>query len=153
MLRLILVGQIGHQLREVVDAVISDAHRARGEAAVAAALGFDRRAFEHQHARPTFARCERRTKSGIATADYDHVVGRSHCGLSFHSIFVDRYQDCPNSYRDSHRLPRTSGGTHALRDRLVERFVIAVADRLVKLRPRLHAIEQRLGTTLAKMHP
>ncbi len=38
--RLVLVGQIGHQAREVVDAAISDAHRARGEAAVAAALGF-----------------------------------------------------------------------------------------------------------------
>ncbi len=47
--RLVLVGEIGHQAREVVDAVVSDAHRARGEAAVAAALGL-RRAFEHQHA-------------------------------------------------------------------------------------------------------
>ena len=47
--RLVLVGEVGHQAREVVDAVVGDAHRARGEAAVAAAFGLGR-AFQHQHA-------------------------------------------------------------------------------------------------------
>jgi len=70
---LFLVGQIGHQADEIIDALVRDAHRARGEAAVAAAFRVGG-AFEHKHAGAALARGERRAECGVAAADDDDVI-------------------------------------------------------------------------------
>ena len=65
--------EIGDQRLDVVDAVIDDAHGARGEAAVAAGF-FVGRGFEHEHGGALLARGERGAIGGVAAADDDDVV-------------------------------------------------------------------------------
>jgi len=81
--RFILVGQIRHQLREVIDSAISNPHRAGAEATVAPALGLGG-TFDQQRARAGFARRQRRAQSGVTAADDKHVV------LSGHRLQVPR---------------------------------------------------------------
>ena len=57
--------KIGDQRLDVVDAVIDDAHGARGEAAVAAGF-FVGRGFEHEHGGALLARGERCAIGGVA---------------------------------------------------------------------------------------
>ena len=64
--------QVGHQRLDVVDAVIDDADRAGGEAAVAAGLVLRRR-LEHQHLGALLLRRQRRAERRIAGADDDHI--------------------------------------------------------------------------------
>ena len=56
--------EIGNQRLDVVDAVVDDAHRARGEAAVAAGFVLGR-GFEHQHGGACLARGKRRAKAAL----------------------------------------------------------------------------------------
>ncbi len=67
-----LRGEVGHQRLDVVDAVVDDAHRAGGEAAVAAGLVLRRR-FQHQHRGALLLRRERRAKRRVAAADDDDI--------------------------------------------------------------------------------
>ena len=64
--------EIGDQRLDVVDAVIDDADRAGGEAAVAAGLVLGRR-FEHQHPGALLLRRQRGAERGVAGADHDHI--------------------------------------------------------------------------------
>ena len=64
--------EIGNQGFDVVDAVINDADRAGGEAAIAAGFRFRRR-FQHQHFGAVFLRGKSRAKGGIAGADHDYI--------------------------------------------------------------------------------
>ena len=69
----LLLGQVGHDLADVVRAVMHHAEGAAGEGGVAAALVL-RRALQHQHAGAVLARGERRAHAGAAAADHDHVM-------------------------------------------------------------------------------
>src|SRR4029079_2371852 len=64
--------EIWHQRFDIVDAVIDDADRAGGETAIAAGLLLRRR-FDHEHARATLPRRERRAERGIAGPHHDHI--------------------------------------------------------------------------------
>ena len=78
---LLLLGEIGNELREVIDAVIHDAHQAGGVAAVAAAV-LDRSGFEHDDGSAVFAGGERGAGGGVAGADDDYIgiakIGSAH---------------------------------------------------------------------------
>ena len=65
-------GEVGHQRLDVVDAVIDDADRARGEAAIAAGLILRRR-LAHHDLGALLLRSERRTERRIAGADHNHI--------------------------------------------------------------------------------
>src|SRR5262249_3452725 len=71
----LLLGEVGHQRLDVVDAVVDDAHRARGEPAVAARL-VSRPRLQHHHRRAWSRRRQRRAERGVAAADHDHVCFR-----------------------------------------------------------------------------
>ena len=79
---LLLLGEIGNDLREVVHAVVHHAHQAAGVAAVAAAV-VDRRGFQHDDAGAGLARGERRAAGRVARADDDDIgvskVAGAHC--------------------------------------------------------------------------
>ena len=64
--------EVGHQRLDVVDAVIDDADRARGEAAVAAGFVLGRR-FAHDDLGALLLRRQRRAERRIAGADNDHI--------------------------------------------------------------------------------
>ena len=64
--------EVGHQRLDVVDAVIDDADRARGEAAVAAGLVLRRR-LAHHDLGALLLRRQRRAKRRIAGADNNHI--------------------------------------------------------------------------------
>ena len=64
--------KIGDQRLDVVDAVIDDADRARGEAAVAAGFFLGRR-FAHDDAGAGFLCRQRRAERRIAGTDHDHI--------------------------------------------------------------------------------
>ena len=66
------------ELQQVLDPVIDKAQRARGVAAVAAAL-VEGRSLQHQHPRPLAARRQRRAHAGIARPDHDDIeLARNH---------------------------------------------------------------------------
>ena len=67
-----ILGEIGHQRLEIIDAVIDAAERPGGEPAVAAGLRF-RCALEHEHGDAMLGRRERRAERGIAGADHDDI--------------------------------------------------------------------------------
>ncbi len=64
--------EIGHQRLDVVDAVIDDADRTCGEAAVAAGFVLRRR-LAHHHLGALLLRRQRRTERRIAGADNNHI--------------------------------------------------------------------------------
>src|SRR6516162_145414 len=67
-----LLGEIRHQCLDVVDAVVDDAHGARGKSAVAA--GFLLRCgLQHDHRGALLFGRERRTKSRVASAHHNHI--------------------------------------------------------------------------------
>ena len=68
----LLLGQVGHQGLQVVDAVVDAAHGAGREAAVAAGLVL-RRALEHEHGDAMLRRRQRRTQGGIAPTNDHHI--------------------------------------------------------------------------------
>ncbi len=68
----LLLGKIGDQLLDVVDAVVDHAHRAGGEAAVAAGLVLRRR-LQHAHRGALLARRQRGAEGGVAGADDDDI--------------------------------------------------------------------------------
>ena len=70
----LLVGQVGHQPPEVLDAVVDAAEGAGGEAAVAAGFGL-RRPLEHEHRDLALGRGERRAEGGVAGADHHDIAG------------------------------------------------------------------------------
>ena len=73
-LRHLLIRQVGHQLAQVLDAVIDAAEGAGGKAAVAAGLVL-RRALEHQHRDALLGRSQGRAKRRIAAANDDDIRG------------------------------------------------------------------------------
>jgi len=68
----LILGEIGHQRLEIVDAVIDAAECAGGESAVAAGLRL-RCALEHEHRDAMLGGRKRRAERGIAGADHDHI--------------------------------------------------------------------------------
>ena len=68
-----LVGQVGHQRAQILDAVVDATERAGREAAVAAGFIL-RRALEHQHGNAVFGGRMRGAKRRIAAADDDDIT-------------------------------------------------------------------------------
>ena len=74
----LVLGEVGHQHLEVLDAVVDAAQGAGREAAVAAVLALGR-ALEHQHGDAVLGGGESGTQRGIARAhDYDIGGCRQH---------------------------------------------------------------------------
>ena len=76
----LVLGEVGHQRLQVLDAVVDAAEGAGREAAVAAVLAL-RRALQHQHGDAVLGGGEGGAQRGIARAD-DHDIGgcRKHAG-------------------------------------------------------------------------
>ena len=74
---LLLVGEVAHDLAELLERLEGEAEAARGEEAVAAAprLG---RLLEDEDARAVLLRGQRRAHRGVAAAHHDHVVLIAH---------------------------------------------------------------------------
>ncbi len=68
----ISAGEIGHQRLDVVDAVIDDADRTRGEPAVAAGFIFGR-SFQHDDFGALLLRGERGAERRITGTDNNHI--------------------------------------------------------------------------------
>ena len=106
---LLVLGQVGDDLRQVFHAVVDHAHEAPGVAAVAAAVA-DRRGFQDDDGRAVLARGERRAARGVAGADHDHVglskIGSAHC-IPF------RTQGFPVDSRLTNHAFQTSAGSSA----------------------------------------